>query len=372
MKKVKNILTFAVFSLIIASLSVAFVLIPDGKVSVAERRPLKSFDEVLEAENPFNEFESYFLDQFPLRDRFREVKAHFNTGILMKNDNNKLYNHNGSIIKMEDKLDEKQVDITIKLINDVVDRFFKDKKIYYSIIPDKHYYASKENGYPAMDYEKMLSLLSQNVSGEYIDITQTLDLSHYYTTDSHWSQEKIVDTAQTLATAMNKDVVLSPDGGFTVNTLEPFCGVYYGQWAISVTPDKLHYLTSKNTEHMTMTVINDKGFPEKEPVYTLDRFANVDPYDVFTAGAQSYITIENPNASADRHLVLFRDSFGSSIAPIFAEGYSKVTMIDLRYMFPDAIGAMLGRLGDNTDILFLYSTGLVNGGGTLRTFMSQK
>ena len=144
MKNIKNILNFSVFSLIVVFLSVFFLLKPDLKVSEAERRPLKSFDEVTSAENPFDEFESYFLDQFPFRDSFRAVKAFVNNEILIKNDNNKLYKHNGSVIKLEDKLDEKQTDITINLVNDVIKKFFKDKKVYISVVPDKHYYASAE------------------------------------------------------------------------------------------------------------------------------------------------------------------------------------------------------------------------------------
>lgn len=371
MKNIKNILNFSVFSLIVVFLSVFFLLKPDLKVSEAERRPLKSFDEVTSAENPFGEFESYFLDQFPFRDSFRAVKAFVNNEILIKNDNNKLYKYNGSVIKLEDKLDEKQTDITINLVNDVITKFFKDKKVYISVVPDKHYYASAENGYPAMDYEKMFSLIQEKVGAEYIDITEKLSLSHYYTTDSHWSQDKITDVAQHLADKMGNDFKLMPESGYKINTLEPFYGVYYGQFAQKISPDKLNYLTSENTMSMKMTVINEKGMPETHPVYTVDKFSNVDPYDVFTAGAQSYITIENPGAKSNKHLILFRDSFGSSIAPLFAEGYSKVTMVDLRYMFPDALGMMLGRITDDTDVLFLYSTGLINGGGTLRGFMSK-
>lgn len=372
MKNVKNILTFAVFSLIILSLSLAFVITPDKSVSTAERRPLKSFEQVKSAENPFGEFESYFLDQFPMRDSFRAVKAFVYMDVLNKNDNNKIYIHEGSVVKMEDKLDEKQVDITVNLMNSVIDRYFKDKEVYYSVIPDKHYFASAENGYPSMDYGKLLHMLSENVNAQYIDIMNKLELSDYYTTDSHWSQEKIADVAQLLASAMSEEVKLIPEEGFKLNTLEPFYGVYYGQSALSLAPDKINYLTSENTDKMTMTVINDKGFPETHPVYTLDRFTNVDPYDVFTAGAQSFITIENPNASSDKELVLFRDSFGSSIAPIFAEGYKKVTMVDLRYMFPDALAMFMRTTPEDADILFLYSTGLINGGGTLRGFMSEK
>jgi len=375
MKKIlviKNILNFAVFSIITVALSLSFLLTPDESISKAERRPLMKFEEVVKAENPFEKFESYMLDQFPMREGFRKIKALFFMDVLHKNDNNDIYKHNGTVVKIEDTLDEAQVNKTINLMNQIISTYYSDREVFYSVIPDKHYYASQENGYPAMDYSKLLAMLDENVNADYIDITGTLELSDYYSTDSHWSQEKIVDTAQLLAFSMSSEINLIPDGGYTENVLDPFYGVYYGQSALSLPPDKIYYLTSKYTSSMKMTVVNDKGYPETHPVYTLDKFSNVDPYDVFTAGAQPFITIENPNANSKKELVLFRDSFGSSIAPLFAQGYSKVTMIDLRYMFPDAIGMFMRTLPEDADILFLYSTGLINGGGTLRGFMSQK
>ena len=56
-----------------------------------------------------------------------------------------------------------------------------------------------------------------------------------------------------------------------------------------------------------------------------------DPYEMFLSGSQSVITIENPNATSEKELVILRDSFGSSIAPLFVESYSKITLLDARY-----------------------------------------
>jgi len=79
---------------------------------------------------------------------------------------------------------------------------------------------------------------------------------------------------------------------------------------------------------------------------------------MFTGGSDALITIENQNATTDKHLIMFRDSFGSSIAPLFVDGYAKITLVDIRYISPD----MLGRFIDfkNADVLFLYSTLVLN------------
>ncbi len=369
MKKIRLIANASVFCLVILALSLALFLSPEKTISKSERRPLMTMDTVNKSEEHiFDEIESYFLDQFPLRDSFRSLKAFAFMDVFKKNDNNDIYKQDGTVIKIEKELDEAQVEYTLSLINKVADKYFPDKKVYYSIIPDKHYYASKDNGYPAMDYDKLFDMVSQGLSDfEYIDITDNLTLFDYYTTDSHWSQDKIDDVAQHIISSMGNDTVIAPENGWKINTLSPFYGVYYGQSALSLAPDDIKYLSSDVTDEMVMTVIDDMGKKHEYPVYVTDMFKNNDPYDVFAAGAQHTVIIENPNAETDKELVVFRDSFGSSIAPLLSCGYKKVTLIDLRYIIPDFVKQISGFSSDS-DVLFLYSTGILNGGRVLKDF----
>ena len=99
-------------------------------------------------------------------------------------------------------------------------------------------------------------------------------------------------------------------------------------------------------------------------VYNMDMLQSKDLYDVFLSGAKSLLTIENPNASTDRELIIFRDSFGSSLAPLLVQGYKTVTLVDVRYIS----SAMLDRFIDfhGQDVLFLYSTLVLNSSTTLK------
>ena len=83
-----------------------------------------------------------------------------------------------------------------------------------------------------------------------------------------------------------------------------------------------------------------------------------DPYEMFLSGTAPLITIENPSANVSKELVLFRDSFGSSLAPLMAEGYKKITVVDIRYIQSAFIGNFVDFEG--ADVLFLYSTTLLN------------
>ena len=82
------------------------------------------------------------------------------------------------------------------------------------------------------------------------------------------------------------------------------------------------------------------------------------PYDMFLHGPNPLLVLENPNATTDKHLIIFRDSFTSSLAPLLCEGYSKITLIDLRYIRSSAIGGYVDFT--DADVLFIYSANILN------------
>ena len=98
--------------------------------------------------------------------------------------------------------------------------------------------------------------------------------------------------------------------------------------------------------------------------YPVEKARGSDPYELFLSGSVSLLTVESPNARTDRELVIFRDSFASSLAPLLLEGYSRVTLVDIRYLSPTQLGRYLTFT--DQDVLFLYSTGVLNNSSTLK------
>ena len=66
----------------------------------------------------------------------------------------------------------------------------------------------------------------------------------------------------------------------------------------------------------------------------------------------------------DKELVVFRDSFGSSLIPLLVDEYSKITVIDIRYVQSNVLGQFVDFHGQDT--LFLYSTVVLNNSMSLR------
>jgi hypothetical protein len=100
-------------------------------------------------------------------------------------------------------------------------------------------------------------------------------------------------------------------------------------------------------------------------VYVPEKLEGIDPYDVFLSGAKSLLKITNEHADNDRELILFRDSFGSSLAPLLLSEYSSIILVDLRYMATSILGDYID-FSKEQDVLFLYNTQLLNSGYLLK------
>lgn len=339
---------------------------PDDAVSVSERRKLAQKPEltlssVLRGEF-MTKFETYTLDQFPLRDSFRALKAFFSGDILRQLDNNGVYAAGGHLAKLDYPVNTDLVRHAAERFSAVYETYFAGAgaNVYYSVVPDKNYFLAEQNGYPAMDYELLTDTMRAGMTfAEYIDIFDTLSLDMYYRTDTHWRQETLGETAAAIAAAMGASL---PAEYETVDVSSAFRGVYAGQYALPVEPDALRYLTNGTIAALR---VYDYETGAEIPVYDLTLAAGRDGYEMFLGGTKALLTIENPNAETDRELVIFRDSFGSSIAPLLAQGYAKVTVVDIRYMAPALAGRFVD-LSQADDVLFLYSTGVLNHSETIQ------
>ncbi len=348
-----------VFAVLFFGLSVFCWLKPADAFSATERRPLDQMPELsittLANGNFMSKFESYTLDQFPLRDGFRSIKAVVNRYVFGQQDNNGIYMVDGSISELAYPLRDNALNQTINKYTSIYNKYMKDTdvKLYYALIPDKNYFLAEQNGYLAMDYDALLEKLHNGLSFmEYINIFPLLTIDDYYNTDTHWKQESIVDVAETLATGMGA----SAEADYTAETLEnPFYGVYYGQLGLPVDADQIIYLTNDTLEQC---MVYDHQNNKTMSMYDMEKATDRDPYEMFLGGSLTVVTIENPNATTDKELVIFRDSFGSSIAPLLLEGYAKVTLLDVRYLYQTMIGNYVTFT--DQDVLILHSTAVVN------------
>ena len=232
--------------------------------------------------------------------------------------------------------------------------------IAFAVVPDKSYFLAEENGYLHMDYPKLFEIMEKNLPwATYVDLTDSLTIEDYYRTDTHWRQEKLIPAARKLAQALKVPGPRQED--FRMEALErPFYGVYYGQAALPMASETIYYLTNDTLEDCEVLNYETGKY---SPVYDLSKEQGRDQYDVFLSGPVSIQTIENPHGPK-RELLVFRDSFGSSMVPLLVKDYAKVTLIDTRYVPADYLDQFLTFEGQ--DVLFLYSPMVLNQSAMLK------
>lgn len=333
--------------------SILGIIIPDKNISNSERRKLASFPKVEFSNDYITKIDKYFLDHFPFRDKFRGVKASYNYNVLKMLDNNGIFLKDNYIFKSGYPTNEDSIE---KFINHVreMSNLFNNSNIYTMIIPDKNYYLDDKN-FLNIDYDYIYNKVDD--LGTFIDIRNELELDDYYETDTHWKQDRIINIVKKMSEKMNFNYY---DVSYEKNIYDKFYGVYYGESAISREPENLVYLTSSLFNNVKVKYLENSEFTG---IYNVSKLSGLDSYDVYLDGASSFIEIFNSNSTGGE-LVVFRDSFGSSLVPLLIPYYSKITVIDNRYISSEYFNKLITNY--DADVLFLYSTLIVNDSGSLK------
>ena len=355
--KCYSTVVIAVFAVIIGVLTILNVVIQPPHILISERRvrdarPNASFQSFVSGEF-MDGFEGYAADRFPFRDGFRALRAAMVYGVFLQTDKDGVYidSHGLGSFQASDAQ-------SIKLLGDKIEAVsagLSGLNIYYAFIPDKSIFADRTM--PGFDYRLTELLLRNRLPSDeftFIPLVSALSADSFYKTDLHWCQVSIDEVAVTLAGAMGVYIDFEQ---FAIKYAGQFRGGYAGQFALPVRSESLYYLFNPDIRAFYMNM-GTRTF-EEGPVYDLEMFYGIDPYDVFLRGIQPLVMLKNENSTSDRALYIFRDSFASSLAPILAGAYSRVTLVDLRFIDLRTLHTLID-FTDGADVLFLYSSGVLN------------
>ena len=272
-----------------------------------------------------------------------------------------VYVYNGYAAKTDAAFDTDSLDRAAYRFRHLYDLYFTGRTIFLAVVPDKAQFTVPPEGYtPAGAAETADYLCGALDFLTPVDIAAGLTLADYYRTDPHWRQEYLQPAVEAILTAMGAPV---PDRTEeTLNALAGgFRGSYWGKTAETLEPDTLAYLTSPVLEGCT---VYDYETGSTGGVYDFNA-AEAAPYDLFLGGSKSLLRIENPAAAGDSTLIVFRDSFGSSLVPLLAESYRTVYVADIRYMATDALARVVDFPKD-ADVLLVYSATVLQNSITLK------
>lgn len=355
--KYRDIVISVLFVLVLSLFFILNVFKSDNEVSVSERRKLTlmpkfSFKTLFNG-TYFNEFDKYTTDQFIYRDSFRTFKAKMDLNI--KNNYHNLYIKDNYFIEMEYPLNIDSVDNLINKINYIRDNYLSESNVYYSIIPDKNYFIN--DGNLRIDYQYLEDYMYNKLSFRYIDIFNTLELDDYYKTDSHFKIDRIEKVVSRLLSGMNNYNSVNYD----VEKVGSFDGVYKSRIPISNESDDLYIIKNNNINN---SLVYDYSKNSYIDFYDKNKLNSNDSYEMYLGGSTPLVKIYNNEIDSDKELIIFRDSFGSSLAPLFVSSYKTITLVDTRYMSPKLLGNYIDF--NNKDVLFIYNTSIINNSYSLK------
>lgn len=361
--KILNILLFISFLFIFIF---SFFIKKDMQFSKDEKRILmqKPFfnKESIISGTYTNDLEKYILDQFPLRQKFREIKSYSSYYLFQKLQNENIIVNNNIMIKLNLNYKYDNVITTIKRIEVLKNNYFGKNNCYFVLIPDKNCYNLFKNNIIQnnlnVNYDKIINDINKNTTNiKVLNIKDKLNLSNYYETDSHWKNNDLISLSSYILSKMGNNIVMDRKHFYKEKEIENFKGVLASQGALNK-KEKIVYLTNEIIENAK--VYNYETEKETK-VYDLDKLTDkksLDMYDIFLSGASSLLKIQNNNNSNNKTLVIFRDSFASSISPLFVEYYNIIYLVDLRYIDSTYLDKYI-KFDGTEDVLFMYSTALM-------------
>ncbi len=355
---------FLAFTIVLTSL---FFIFPKSDYSSQEKRYLAKAP-VFSLENLFSgeltetlegseEKQGYIADHFPLRSFFVGVNAYWNLLIGSTASNGYYYGDDGYIITKPADTDRSQKNL------ELISRFVASyDEAGLMVAPSAGYMLEEKlpkNHSPYPD-ERVYEYISAN-KGDNIMLYDLRDsfgglikneTDVYFRTDHHWTQAGAYTAYETFCKANNLEV--TQKDAFEVSQHEKFYGTTYSSSGYFLTkPDTLQIWENKAfADSIKVTITEGTDTKEYDSMYFLSHLEEDDMYPVFLDGNHALVTIENKKAKSDDTLLLIKDSFAHSAAPFFAENYSKVYMVDLRY-YKLPVSELIASEGID-EILFLY------------------
>lgn len=354
---------------LIFTLSLAFLLFDDQRFFAYENRYLQqlpsfSLDDLFAGQYT-KKFEKYVTDQFPFRKNWLQVKG-MSEFILGKAENNGVYF--GSDMRLFERLtiDTTQWNENIAHLlefNNWLTVTLPQTEFSISLIPTSSLIYPQALPVFTNDVTQQQTAISdayiQLAPIETIDVIPSLqahaqhDKSIFFTTDHHWTQlgafygyEQIVNTLGFSSLAHEfwtwQDVSYDFYGSYFSKASIPFYG-----------PDTI--TTAFSPSQLTYINLNNYAI---EPLYSENYLSLHDQYGYFLNGTPSFARITNDSIDSDQTLLLIKDSYSHVIAPLLAEHYASITLIDLRFFNQSLRDYIMSEQFDN--ILFLVGSTTFN------------
>ncbi len=388
-EKARKWILIILFFLFIFSIFFYLTVSADVEVSDVEKRELAqnpdlSIENISNGEY-MNDFESYFLDQFPGRNIWLK------TYLQYQQMTNKTYifdyyvsDSNWIFPKPSYSKPSSHIDDAAANLNKFATKMKDEgKEVYFASLPHKvntidilpsyikegSWDERKKYFFSKFDHKNIPTVdVGKEFKEEYTD--EELK-ERYFKTDHHWNMIGAFEGYQKVASLLSENsqyyTKMNEDEGdyeLTCYNDKQFNGSYNTQLYLTVdaSGEKIcHKLPKDNLFDRYQITWNGKERTFKQ-VYGTDIFRDNDPIDFggLYMNNTSEITIKNPAVKEESRLLILKDSYANPIAFHIAQHFSNTTVYDIRYN-DDQILTEYMKDKDFDVVLFLYNDTMVQG-----------
>ena len=303
-------------------------------------------------------FETYFSDQFLLRDMWIEIKAGFDR-LTGKVESNGVYlGKDGYLIESFTDPDKKNLEKPCRAMGDFAERH-KDIKQYAMVVPNAvEILSDKLPAFaPGADQGEYLDELGTTLEKQgisFLDMRSVLEKNRdkklYYKTDHHWTTEAaylaFLEAGKTMGyQGTQTEYSVLPVTGRFQGTLSAKSGFRLGE------KEELEVFLPK--DGAAGSVVNYVDEQKKTAsFYDTKKLDTRDGYACFLGGNHPLIRIETPTQS-DKTLLVLKDSYANCYLPFLAASYRKIVVVDPRYYYGDL--EELIQAEEIEEVLYLYN-----------------
>ncbi len=357
--KAYKIVTVALFAAILITLPVlTFIFNPSDPepFSENENRRLAGFPDVtfdkFRDETLMTGIEDWFSDRFFGREDWIRLR-NGTERLIGKTDVNGVYTADNRMMEIWGGFDEEYVGKGLSALNKFADKH-PGKPMYFLLAPTSQEVYSElfPQGAPIGSQSELFEFCRENLpSMTAINVIPTLKAHSadyiYYRTDHHWTTFGAYLAYYDAARSMGfKPSELNE---FDIeHASDSFRGTLFSKTLDNgVAPDIIDYYHLRGEEPVTLTI----GENTYDSLYFRDFLAAKDKYSSYLGqnSPQMEITtsVEGPS------LLIFKDSYAHCMIPFLTAHYSRITVLDMRYI-RDGISNHVD-VDDYDSVLFIYN-----------------
>lgn len=363
--KLYKYIMVGLFALILIAVPImTFVNLPeeDRPYSENENRylagfPKISFETYLD-KSAMEGFEEWFSDRIYGRESWIKLK-NGSERLIGKTEINGVYTVGDRMMQVWTGYDKEFIDSSIAAVNAFTEQN-SDVPVYFMLAPtSQEIYADLlPKTAPVGSQAELKDYCRENMICNTIDIFPLLksnsDSYIYYRTDHHWTSYGAYIAYSEAAKALG--LQSEPLSSFDIeHASSSFRGTLYSKTLDdSITPDVIdYYHFNGGRSEPTLTINTGSEQTAYDSLYLREYLDVKDKYSSFMGSNSPMMTVtssDNPNGPS---LLVFKDSYAHSLIPFLANHYSKITVLDMRYI--NAGYSSIVDVSEYDSVLFMYN-----------------